>query len=239
MGEKTNIEWCDSSVNPTTGCDGCKLWNGRDVRACGDMGDFCSRAVPDDYIVDEIIGAIRSPAGARHFWMLLTKQIRRLAELSVKIGGLPDNCMAMTTVTSQRTAEARIPALLEVECRRRGISIEPLLEPVDLTERGRGLYCESCLDRSTHWCVDPVCDWVIVGGESGLDARLTSPDWIRVVVEQCADANVPCFVKQLGTEWARQAKASDKKGGDPTEWPPDLRVRQVPRNSILSLQRSR
>ncbi len=32
MGLKTNIEWCDSTVNPTTGCDGCELW-GR-VRTC-------------------------------------------------------------------------------------------------------------------------------------------------------------------------------------------------------------
>lgn len=26
MGQKTNIGWCDSTVNPTTGCDGCELW---------------------------------------------------------------------------------------------------------------------------------------------------------------------------------------------------------------------
>jgi protein gp37 len=289
MGLETNIEWCDSTINPSTGCDGCELWNGRDIRVCyagnlhearlakslpalyaenfqevrlatgrmmeaarwpdlrgkerpdkpwlnglsrmifvGDMGDFGSRGVPDDYIVDEIVGAIRSPAGARHFWLLLTKQIRRLAKLSVKIGGLPNNCMALTTATSQRTAEARIAALLEVECRWRGISVEPLWEPLDLTERGRGLYCESCLDRSVHWCVDPVVDWVIVGGESGPAARPTSPAWIRDIVAQCADAHVPCFVKQLGADWAKQANASSKKGGDPAEWPSDLRVRQVP-----------
>ncbi len=289
MGLETNIEWCDSTINPSTGCDGCELWNGRDIRVCyagnlhearlakslpalyaenfqevrlatgrmmeaarwpdlrgkerpdkpwlnglsrmifvGDMGDFGSRGVPDDYIVDEIVGAIRSPAGARHFWLLLTKQIRRLAKLSVKIGGLPNNCMALTTATSQRTAEARIAALLEVECRWHGISVEPLWEPLDLTERGRGLYCESCLDRSVHWCVDPVVDWVIVGGESGPAARPTSPTWIRDIVAQCADAHVPCFVKQLGADWAKQANASSKKGGDPAEWPSDLRVRQVP-----------
>jgi protein gp37 len=175
----------------------------------------------------------RSPQDdLRDFWLLLTKQIRRLAKLSARIGGLPDNCMAMTTVTSERTAEARIPALLDVECRWRGISVEPLLEPIDLTERGRGLRCESCLDRSVRWCGDPVCDWVIVGGESRANARPTSVAWIRDLMEQCADAHVPCFVKQLGAEWARQANASNKKGGDPAEWPSDLRVRQVPRNLI-------
>jgi protein gp37 len=289
MGLETGIEWCDSTVNPSTGCDGCELWNGRDIRVCyagklhearlakslpalyaenfqevrlapgrmmdaarwpdlrgkqrpdkpwlnglprmifvGDMGDFGSRDVLDDYFIDEIIGAIRSTPGARHFWLLLTKQISRLAKLSVKIGGLPENCMALTTATSQRTADVRRQELLEVECRWRGISIEPLWEQIDLTERGRGLYCESCLDRSVHWCVDPVIDWVIVGGESGAGARPTSLAWIRDLVAQCADANVPCFVKQLGSAWARQAKASHEKGGDPAEWPSDLRVRQIP-----------
>lgn len=29
MGASTNIGWCDSTVNPTTGCDGCELWGRR------------------------------------------------------------------------------------------------------------------------------------------------------------------------------------------------------------------
>jgi hypothetical protein len=59
-----------------------------------------------------------------------------------------------------------------------------------------------------------------------------TPAWIRDIVEQCADANVPCFVKQLGADWAQQANASHKKGGNPAEWPSDLRVRQVPHTAI-------
>lgn len=27
MSSKTKIEWCDSTVNPTMGCDGCELWS--------------------------------------------------------------------------------------------------------------------------------------------------------------------------------------------------------------------
>lgn len=26
MGQQTDMEWCDSSANPTMGCDGCELW---------------------------------------------------------------------------------------------------------------------------------------------------------------------------------------------------------------------
>jgi hypothetical protein len=26
MGKGTDIQWCDDTVNPTTGCSGCELW---------------------------------------------------------------------------------------------------------------------------------------------------------------------------------------------------------------------
>jgi protein gp37 len=35
MGAKTDIEWCDSTVNPTENCEGCELWNPKaGVRRC-------------------------------------------------------------------------------------------------------------------------------------------------------------------------------------------------------------
>ena len=94
--------------------------------------------------------------------------------------------------------------------------------------------------------------WVIVGGESGPKARPCKLDWIRSIVEQCQAASVPCFVKQLGSnplatasittpnlsggdgrnriEWATK----DRKGGDPAEWPEDLRVRQWPNPEAIA-----
>lgn len=98
-------------------------------------------------------------------------------------------------------------------------------------------------------------DWVIVGGESGPKARPCYVAWIRSVVAQCKAAGVACFVKQLGAaSIARDADSvrddvwrameaddidaaesfplcvryTDRKGGDPAEWPEDLRVRQWP-----------
>lgn len=97
--------------------------------------------------------------------------------------------------------------------------------------------------------------WVIIGGESGPGARPCNVDWIRGIVDQCKAAGVPCFVKQLGgyavwdgcglvannpncdvtnfTEsidgrYFNRLLLSNKKGGDPAEWPEDLRVRQWP-----------
>ena len=43
-------------------------------------------------------------------------------------------------------------------------------------------------------------DWVIVGGESGPNARPMHPDWARSIRDQCQAAGVPFFFKQWG-EW--------------------------------------
>lgn len=99
--------------------------------------------------------------------------------------------------------------------------------------------------------------WVIVGGESGPGARPAQLQWIRSIVRQCLAAGVPVLVKQLGREvlddgmsspgehWPagmvrrpvpRREEADPgfamrlkhAKGGDWSEWPEDLRVRQFP-----------
>ncbi len=91
-------------------------------------------------------------------------------------------------------------------------------------------------------------DLVIVGGESGPGARRCDVEWIGSVVRQCKEAGVACFVKQLGanviangplghlfhrydgkqTTLGWRARLRDPKGGDQSEWPADLRVRQFP-----------
>jgi protein gp37 len=86
-------------------------------------------------------------------------------------------------------------------------------------------------------------DWMIVGGESGPEARPCDVQWIRDVVRQSKAARVPVFVKQLGSRirWgnlggdsgsAGQSRSAGgithAKGGDPSEWPEDLRVREFP-----------
>ncbi len=101
-------------------------------------------------------------------------------------------------------------------------------------------------------------DWVIVGGESGPKARPCEVSWVRFIVRECREAAVPVFVKQLGKnaivpaarlrhwEWggainqearfapndpqnqAWRVRLHDAKGGDPAEWPEDLRVREFP-----------
>lgn len=49
----------------------------------------------------------------------------------------------------------------------------------------------------------------------------------RSLVEQCCAASVPVFVKQLGTN-PSSIQLKHPKGGDWSEWPEDLRVREFP-----------
>lgn len=115
---------------------------------------------------------------------------------------------------TQSWARMRIPALLETPAAVRWVSAEPLLSALDL--------------KPWLGAPAPGVDWVVVGGESGPGARPVDPEWVRSIVVQCRVAGVPVFVKQLGSVWAKWAGAKHHKGGDPTEWPEDLRVREMP-----------
>lgn len=60
-------------------------------------------------------------------------------------------------------------------------------------------------------------------------ARPCDIAWIRSLVEQCKAAGVPCFVKQTGTWFAGKLGYRSRSGSDPSEWPEDLRVQELPR----------
>ncbi|NYZ12868.1 DUF5131 family protein [Azospirillum sp. RWY-5-1] len=70
--------------------------------------------------------------------------------------------------------------------------------------------------------------WVIVGGESGPKARLMPEHCVLPILHQCRDAGVPFYLKQLGTAMAAVLGLRHPKGGEPAEWPEDLRVREFP-----------
>jgi len=121
------------------------------------------------------------------------------------------------SVEDQATADERIPFLLATPAAKRFISAEPLLGPIDLAALPFPKSCD-CKDAAprhdalngTVYCAGccegpealdmPVLDWIIVGGESGPNARPMHPDWARSLRDQCAEAGVPYFFKQWG-EW--------------------------------------
>ncbi len=147
---------------------------------------------------------------------------------------LPNVWLGVST-EDQATADKRIPLLLHTPAAVRFLSMEPLLGPIDLVGWIDGSWCSEGGDET-----DLKPNWVIVGGESGPDARSCNQQWIREVVADCKDASVPVFVKQLGgfSELTVPIAGSrvhtapvnfkDKIGGNITEWPEDLRVREFP-----------
>lgn len=134
------------------------------------------------------------------------------------------------SVESQEWACLRVDALLATPAAVRWISAEPLLNVLDLGPWFDGV-CVCDGDGEGCECVDPTrnrIDWVVVGGESGPGARRMDEGWARWLVKQCQDAEVPVFVKQMGSVWAKLTGASDLKGGNPAEWPEVLRIREFP-----------
>ncbi len=117
------------------------------------------------------------------------------------------------SVENQATADKRIPLLLATPAAVRFISAEPLLGPIRLwywSDEEDGIVGTAVVlhsrktpdtpDGPGEWIGERYVglDWVIVGGESGPKARPFDVAWARSVVEQCRDAGVACFVKQLG-----------------------------------------
>lgn len=156
--------------------------------------------------------------------LLLTKRPEVMAAWAAE-HGWPAGCAAGTTAEDQRRLDERIVHLVKVPARVRFLSMEPLLEAVDLRlERctscggsggrpggwphdGLDVDCGEC-DGRGWWQSHPdgrhtltrLIDWVIAGGESGPHARPMHPDWARFIRDQCEAAGVPFFFKQWG-EW--------------------------------------
>jgi len=148
-------------------------------------------------------------SGYWHKYLILTKR----PEEAIKIGGwiknLSDNSDLMfgVSVENQRTADERIPILLQIPAAKRFVSVEPMLEKIDLghfllgkAEPSLGLCphgSESCRCNYT-WI--PGLDWVICGGETGPKAGPMNPGWARSLKNQSRAAGVPFFFKQMSNK---------------------------------------
>lgn len=178
-----------------------------------DMGDAFSCKQDFEFLRSEM-EAFQTPEGQRHLWLWLTKRPDVMRQFVDSIGGFAANVCAMTTVTSAKTL-SRVDALREVKAAVRGLSLEPLWEPlaekIDLT----GI------------------DWVIVGGESGARANveLFPVEWAIELRDRCREEGVAFFLKQLGRRPSlrgKEFKLRHPHGGDWSEWTRGLQVREMP-----------
>jgi len=99
------------------------------------------------------------------------------------------------SVENQHWADIRIPLLLETPAAVRFISAEPLLGPIVL--RGEGWsYFPFTWPLPSGEQREAGLDWVIVGGESGRNARPMDHVWAQSIRDQCRAAGVAYFGKQ-------------------------------------------
>ena len=216
------IDWSGTIVRNDDNFDLPLEWKrGRGVFVCP-SSDLFHHKITNDQIA-EVWAVMR--ACPQHTFRVLTKRPERMAYTLAAV--CPDplpNVWVGTSVEHQEAAQQRVPALLRTPAAHHWLSLEPILERVVL---------------ELEWLVQtreggPVVRWVVVGGESGQGCRRTDVAAIRRVVRACALTGTPCFVKQLG----RDPYDSDdndidvivwhSKGGDPAEWPPEFRVREMP-----------
>ena len=188
------------------------------------MSDLFHPDVPEAFI-DRVLDVIS--ACPQHTFQVLTKLPELLQQKLYgfaagarcrELGG-GDYCPNLwlgVSVEDQKTADERIPLLLQVPAAVRWVSYEPALGLVDF---------EAVPSLTGQ------INWVVCGGESGPNARPFDVQWARVVRDQCKAAGVPFFMKQVGSNpiWQEgDMYVRDRKGGEIANWPPDLRIREYP-----------
>lgn len=214
MANHSGIEWTEATWNPVTGCTkislGCKncyaermarrlqaagnpnYTNGFDLtlheHALGipfswkkprmifvnSMSDLFHQDVPLEFI-QNVFAVMRQASW--HTYQVLTKRSSRLREVNELIDW-PVNVWAGVSVEN-RDCAFRIDDLRQTGAHVKFLSLEPLLGPLpymNLEDIG----------------------WVIVGGESGPNARPMKKEWVIDIKEQCRSAGIPFFFKQWG-----------------------------------------
>lgn len=208
----------------------CAATGTRERVFCASLADVFDNAVPAEWRKDlfELIKA------TPHLdWLLLTKRIGNAKAMLPQPWYCADwpNVWIGSTVVTQAEIDRDVPKLLNLAVAVRFLSIEPLLERIDLCEQF-GIYWNSTMQAWEGWTIKPPncrgidghsgIDWVIVGGESGGHARPMESEWVARLREQCKVAGTKFFMKQ-----GSAANWPDYKNF--ALFPEQIRVREFPR----------
>lgn len=224
----TGIEWCDETWNPiigcspvSSGCDNCYArtmaqrlhsmningydkdviaWDGslqlvdsqlekpsklkkpKRIFLCS-MSDILHENVKTQWIksINTIMDTNR-----QHQYIILTKRPENFRDKFIEneIMFQPNKWIGITAETCD-DLEKRMISLTDIHCENRFISFEPLLERITLTLLYKHLNPE-------------VVKWVIVGGETGCNARPMHQEWVECIQQVCSDRDIPFFFKKWG-----------------------------------------
>ena len=151
-------------------------------------------------------------------WLILTKRIGNAAKmLPGNWGDGYPNVQLGITVVTQAEVDRDAAKLFTTPVAVHFLSIEPMLEKIDVR-------------RPLSWIKPPEQAWIIAGGESGPGARSMRLSWVRFLRDQCQQAGVPFFVKQL-------SQADTPTFRDIATFPVDLQIREFPDVPLVQLGR--
>ena len=163
----------------------------RDFVFCASLADVFDNQVPDEWRAD-LFGLISQTPSLT--WLLLTK---RIGNVQGMVSALPRNAALGATMANQDEYKRDAPKLKDAASRLRPAftfgSFEPLLGPVDLDSNAP--------------------DWIIVGGESGPNARPMRPEWVSEIGAAAAFLNRHFLFKQWGEYDAAGHKVGKEKAG--------------------------
>ncbi len=255
----TKIEWTEKTWNPMTGCqivsEGCKhcyaakmayrlaamglpqyqgvtkkakngtiQWTGKiqQIRSAlevprktkkktlffvNSMSDLFHEDV-DTSFLDEVFQVISDTP--QHTYQILTKRASQMASY-FKNHSVSANVWLGVSVENRKQGIPRIKKLQKIPATVRFLSIEPLLEDLGNIDL-KGIH------------------WIIVGGESGNQARPMKEEWVRNIQQQCRKQRVRFFFKQWGTWGPDGVKRSKKVNGGLLEgkiWHQMPKIKQI------------
>lgn len=261
MGQSSSIQWTDATWNIARGCtkvdEDCKFcymyrdsfnstrYNPLEINRTktvfdlplklkepskiftSSLTDFFHEAI--DSYRDEAWDIIRRCP--QHTFQILTKRPERIFEQTpIDLIDAQNNIWLGTSIGSQKSIQRLYDLVVPITKGIKFLSLEPLHGEIKLPLLDFVDYGHKIRD---------LIDWVIVGGESGNEKgkyryRPCDIRWIESIVDDCKEAGIPVFVKQLGTYLSKQLGLKDRHGGNIDEWPEHLRVRQFPFSPLTS-----
>lgn len=242
MSQQSTIEWTDATWNPVRGCTkvsaGCRhcyaetlaerfrgvpghpfefgfdlqlvphklteplRWAQPRMIFVNSMSDLFHEDIPLSYI-ESVVRVME--AANWHTFQILTKRAERMERLlNGPLSSVRHHRHIWwgVSVENRKHGLPRIAGLQRTDVPVRFLSVEPLLEDLGVIDL-RGI------------------NWVIVGGESGPNARPISPDWVRGIQLQCQSATVPFFFKQWGGV-RKKANGRELDGRTWEQFPPRM-----------------
>jgi protein gp37 len=123
-------------------------------------------------------------------FLFITKRIDRLADcLPMDWGDGYENVTICCTMENQDRVDYRLPIYKAAPIKHKIIICEPLLSRIDFGEE--------------------LGDWVeqiVVGGESGREARVCDYDWVLDIRRQCLEHNISFWFKQTGARLLKDGR---------------------------------